>query len=95
MKKVKVNTRQSVITVEHLARNMDIGLEKAKHIMIEITQKVIKTTVHPITRQYRVYHVDLHTARLAGKCYFDWILSVTKSMAQNSGALVFSECNFY
>ena len=67
MKRVKYHTRHSVITAQHLARKMNIGLEKAKQTMREPTQKVIQTAVHPITRQYIVYHLDLHTARLEGK----------------------------
>ena len=50
MKKVKSNTRHSVITVEHLALKMNIGLEKSKHMMRTKTQKGIQTAVHPITR---------------------------------------------
>ena len=41
MKKVKDNTSQSIITVEHLARKMNIGLEKAKQMMRETIQKGI------------------------------------------------------
>ena len=41
MKKVKSNARHSVITAEHLACKMNIGLEKAKHMMIATTQKGI------------------------------------------------------
>ena len=37
MKMVKANTRHSFIISEHLACKMNIGLEKAKHIMRETT----------------------------------------------------------
>ena len=60
---------------------MNIGLEKAKNMMISKTQEGIKTAVNPITRQYRVYQLDLHTSILAGKWYADWILANTKSLA--------------
>ena len=66
---------------------MNIGLEKAKKIMISTTQKGIRTAVHPISRRYRVYHLDLHTSILAGKWNVDWILAGTKSLAQNAGDL--------
>ena len=85
MKKVKYNTRQSVITAEHLACKMNIEFLNSKNIMRETTQKVIIISVHPITRRYRVDHSDLHTSILAGKWYVDWILAGTESLAQNAG----------
>ena len=64
MKEVKANTRHSVIKAEHLASNMNIGLEKVEQMMIATTQKGIQNAVHPITRQYRVYPLHLHKDRL-------------------------------
>ena len=78
MKNVKAHTMHSIITAEHLARKMNTGLEKADQMMIATTQKVIRTEVHPITRRYRVDHLDLHTAILTRKCYIDWILDRNK-----------------
>ena len=51
MKRVKANTRHSVITAEHLSRNMNIRLEKDKHMMRATTHKGIQTELYPITRQ--------------------------------------------
>ena len=85
MKRVKSNTRHSVITAEHLACKMEIGLEKSKQMMITTTHKGIRTAVHPITRRYRVDHLDLHADILSGKWYVDWISDGTKYLAQNSG----------
>ena len=62
-------------------------------MMISTTQKVIQTTVHPVIKRYRVDHLDLHTSRLAGTCYVEWILNGTKSLDQNAGAFVFSNGN--
>ena len=67
MKRVKANTRHSIITAEHLARNMNIGLERSTQMMTSTTQKGLQIAVHPITRQYIVDHLDLQTVRLAGK----------------------------
>ena len=39
MKKVKSNTRHSVITVEYLAHKMNIGLENANQMMRATTKK--------------------------------------------------------
>ena len=63
-KKVKANTRHSIITAEHLARNMNIGLERSTQMMTSTTQKGLRIAVHPITRRYIVDHLDLHTVRL-------------------------------
>ena len=41
MKEFKSHIRHSVITAEHLARKMNIGLEKYKQMIIETTQKGI------------------------------------------------------
>ena len=86
MKNVKSHTRHSVITAEHLARKMNIRLEKVKQMMIPTKQKGMRTAEHPITRQYRVDHLDLQTYRLAGKGYVEWISAGTKSLYQNAGA---------
>ena len=50
--------------------------------------------MYPITRRYRVYHLDLHTATLSGKWYVEWILASIKLLSQNAGAFVFSDVNF-
>ena len=71
MKKVKYNTRHSFITAENLVRKMNIGLEKANKMMRATKKKGIIPAVHPITRRYRVDHLDLHTAILARKWYVD------------------------
>ena len=85
MKNVKANTRNFVITEEHLERKINIGLENDKQEIRSTTQKVIQTAVHPITRQYTVYHLGIHIEILAEKWYVDWISPVTKSLAQNTG----------
>ncbi|NCF86605.1 MAG: hypothetical protein GWQ08_13915 [Verrucomicrobiaceae bacterium] len=68
MSKVRANARHSSITVEHIARTMRIGIDKAKQMLKATTQKGVRTAVHPITRRYRVDHLDLHRNKLAGRC---------------------------
>ena len=63
-------------------------------MMISTTHRGILTVMHPINRRYRVYHLDLHTAILAGKYYSDWILAGTKSLSQNAGDFLFSDGTF-
>ena len=58
------------------------------------TQKYISTEVHPINRQCRVYHLDLHTPRLVDKWYVHWISAGTKSLAQNAGDFVLFDGTF-
>ena len=69
--KIQSNTRHSVKTAEHFARKMNIGLEKAKQITREITQKGIHSELPHINRRYRIDHLDLQTARFSGKWYVD------------------------
>ena len=94
MKKVKSHTSHSFITAEHLVRKMNIGLENSKQMMRATTQKYIQTAVHPITRRYRVDHLDLHTARFAGNWHVYQISTGTKSLAQNAGYFVLSNGTF-
>ena len=94
MKKVKANTRHSVIMSEHLARKMHIRLEKAKQMTKETTHKCIQTTVHPIIGQYRLYHLDLHIYILSGKRYVDLVSDGTKLLAHNAGDFVLSDGTF-
>ena len=91
---VKANDRHSKITPEHLAKLMNIGIDKAKQMLKVTTQKGVRTAVHPITRRYRVDHLNLHSSKLAGQWYVDWISAGTKSLAQNIGAFVFTNGTF-
>ena len=65
------NSRHSTITPEHLARTLNIGINKAKQMLKVTTQKGIRTATHPIHRKYRVDHLDLHSSRIRGKWYVD------------------------
>ena len=78
IRKMVANTRHTVLTPEHLARTLNIGLDKAKTMLKVTTQKGIRTAVHPIHRRYRVDHLDLHSTRLKGKWYVDWMPAKTK-----------------
>ena len=91
---VRANARHSKITPEHVAKLMNIGMDKAKQMLRVTTQKGIRTAVHPITRRYRVDHLNLHSFRLAGQWYVDWLSAGTKSLSQNVGAFVYSNGTF-
>ena len=90
MSKVIANTRHSVITAEHIARTFNIGLNKAKETLRVTTQKGVRTAQYPLTRRYRVDHLNLHRNYLRGKWYVDWMPSATKSITQCKGAFVYS-----
>ena len=77
------NSRHSIITPEHIVRTLNIRLDKAKQMLRVTTQKGIRTAVHPIHRKYRVDHLDLHSSRIQGKWYVDWMSAKTKSIQQN------------
>ena len=59
------NSQHSRITPEHLARMLNIGLDKVKQMLKVTTQKGVWTAVHPIHRCYWVDHLDLHSNCLA------------------------------
>jgi ribosomal protein S25 len=71
--KVTATSKHSVITPTYLARLMGITIDKAKEMLRVTTQKGIRTAVHPISRRYRVNHLDLHSTRLAGQSYVDLV----------------------
>ena len=47
------NSSHSRVTPEHLARMLNIGLDKAKQMLKVTTQKGVRTAVHPIHIHYR------------------------------------------
>lgn len=93
-RKTITQSRHSVITPEHLARMHGIGLDKAKTMLRVTTQKGIRTAKHPIHKRYRVDHLDLHSTKLKGKWYIDWMPSKTKSITQCKGAFVYTNGEF-
>ena len=54
--KVVSNSRNLVLTPEHLAWKLNIGLVKVNPMLRVTTQCGIDTAVHPIIRRYRTYH---------------------------------------
>jgi len=78
MEQVRANKKHAVTTPQHLAKQMNISLDKAKQIMRVTTQKGIRTAVYTIRRRYIVNHFDVHTTRLAGKWYANSISAESK-----------------
>ena len=94
MGKVTARNRHSKITPEHIAKLMNISLEKAKQMLRVTTQENIRTAVNPITRRYRVDHLALNTNQLGGQWYIDWVSAGTLSLNQNKGAFVITNGRF-
>ena len=51
LRNVVSNLRHSVVTPEHLAQILNIGLEKAKKMLRVTNKRGIRTIVHPISRR--------------------------------------------
>ena len=91
MGKVTARSRHSKITPEHIAKLMNISLEKAKQMLKVTTQENIRTAINPITRRYRVDHLTLRTNQLGGQWYIDWMSAGTLSLNQNKGAFMITD----
>ena len=91
MGKVTARSRHSKITPEHIAKLMNISLEKAKQMLKVTTQENVRTAINPITRRYRVDHLTLRTNQLGGQWYIDWMSAVTLSLNQNKGAFIMTD----
>ena len=86
--------RHSDITPEELARKWNVGLETAKETLSVTTQRGVRTAVHPMSRQVRVDHLNLHRPRLRGKWFVDTLMSKVKSVTGNTCANVFTQGKF-
>lgn len=94
MDKPQSKTRHSQFSPEHVATIFGVSLGTAKNILTVTTQKGIRHTVTPLTRQYRVDHIHLHHTYLAGKWTLDHVESKYKSIRGHTGAIVISNGNF-
>ena len=86
--------RHSDITPEELSRKWGVGLQTAKDTLEVTTQRGVRTAVHPITRQVRVDHLNLHRPRLRGTWFVDTLKSKVKSILGNVCANVFTQGKF-
>ena len=86
--KVVSNSMHSMVTSENLARTLNVGLHKADKMFRNTTQCGIRTAVHPISRKYRINHLDLCRKYTSGIWCMDWMTSATKSITQCKGAFV-------
>jgi len=71
-KRVRANTRHSMITSQHLVSQMKLSLDKAKQMMKVATQKGIRSTVYPVTKRYATNHLEIYTltgCQVSGMCW--------------------------
>ena len=92
--KVVIGTRHSVVTPERVADVMGIGIDKAKHLLKNTTQKGVRTAVYPIHKRYRTDTIRLKSHYLNGKWYFDWMPTKCESIGGAKGAYVTSNGTF-
>ena len=87
-------TRHSKITPELISKLFCVGIPKAKEMLEETTQKGIRQAIHPLTRRYRVDHLNLHRNELGGQWTLDHLESRVKSIRGNTGDFTISNGNF-
>ena len=83
-----------MVTTEHLAWKLNIGLVKVNPMLRVTTQCGIDTAVHPIIRRYKTYHLDLFRKYISGRWYVDWMIATTNSIVQFKGVFVYSNVTF-
>jgi hypothetical protein len=82
------------VTPENLAQKWKVGIETAKKTLQATTQQGMRTTVHPITRRYRVDHLNPGRNRLGSAFYTDTLLARTQSLRGNRSAQVYTNGKF-
>ena len=87
------STRHSKFTPEHVSKIWNVGIGMAKDILATTTQKGVHHAVMPLSRQYRIDHLNLHTHYLAGKWTMDHIESKVQSIRGHTGSFIISNGN--
>jgi hypothetical protein len=67
--------QHSHITAEEVAKRFRCGLETARRTLKTTTQNGIRHAIHPLTRRYRVDHLNLNQRRLNDTFYTDTLFS--------------------
>jgi hypothetical protein len=71
-----------------------VGMGIAKDILATTTQKGVRHAVLPLSRRYRIDHLNLHAHYLGGKWTMDHVESKYKSIRRHTGSFIFSNGNF-
>lgn len=86
-------TRHSQFTPEHVAKIWNVGVGTAKDILATTTQKGVRHAVLPLSRRYRIDHLNLHANYLGGKWTLDHVESKYRSIRGHTGSFVISNGN--
>ena len=87
-------TRHSQFTPEHISKIWNVGIGIAKDILSTTTQKGVRHAVLPLSRRYRIDHLNLHAHYLGGKWTMDHVESRYQSIRGHTGSFIFSNGNF-
>jgi hypothetical protein len=87
--------RWSALTLEVLSRRWNIGLESAKRTLQAMTQKGVRTVMHPLTRRYRTRQSHLRFPTIWTKVYTDTMFLSVVSIRQYKCAQVFTTNTAY
>ena len=82
------------MTPEQLSHTLNIGLDQEKQILRVTTQCGIHKEVHPISRNYRTYNLDICRKYISGRWYVDWMPVATKSITQFKCVFVYPNGTF-
>jgi len=86
--------RHSQFTPEHISKIWNVGIGIAKDILKTTTQKGVRHAVLPLSRRYRIDHLNLHAHYLSGKWTMDHVESKYKSIRGHTGSFIISNGNF-
>ncbi len=84
------NDCHSKVTAKNVSRIWGIGLDTAHKTLRVTTQQGVRTALHPITKRYRVDHLNLHCKRLNSAFYTDTLFSKVQSLSGNKCAQLFT-----
>lgn len=87
---IQSTERHSRHTPESVSRKWQIGLETARKVIRVTTQKGVRTALHPLTRRYRVDHIDLYRRKLDVQVYTDNLKSKVVSLDGNLYAQIYT-----
>ena len=86
--------RYSLVNATTMARKFRCGIETAQRTLKTTTQRSDHQTIHPLYRQYRVDHINLHRRRLDDTFYMDKLFSKVKSLNGHTCAQLITNGTF-
>ena len=84
----------SHVNAETVARLFRCGIETAQRTLKTTTQRGVQHTIHPLHRQYRADHLNLHRRRIDDTFYMDTLFSKVKSLNGHTCAQLITNGSF-